>query len=38
MQVTFQVYTHRSTGRDRAAAEQISGLIQRALDDKGIAE
>jgi integrase len=34
MQVTFQVYTHRSTGRDRAPAEQISGLIQHALDDE----
>jgi integrase len=31
MNVTFQIYTHRSTGRDRAAAEAISALIQDAL-------
>lgn len=35
MQVTFQVYTHRSTGRDRAAAEQIGALIESALDNGG---
>jgi integrase len=31
MQVTFQVYTHRSTGRDREAAERMGDLIQRAI-------
>lgn len=37
MQVTFQVYTHRSTGRDREAADRMGDLIQRALDDKDVA-
>jgi integrase len=32
MQVTFQVYTHRSTGRDREAAERIGDLIRRTVD------
>lgn len=27
MNVTFQIYTHRSTGRDRQAADKIAGLI-----------
>jgi hypothetical protein len=30
MNVTFQVYTHHSTGHDKQAAEQISRLIQEA--------
>jgi integrase len=29
--VTLQVYTHRSTGRDRAAAELIGTIIHRAV-------
>jgi len=29
--VTQQIYTHKSTGQDRAAAEMIAGLIARAL-------
>jgi integrase len=33
MQVTFQIYTHRSTGRDRDAATRIGDLIRRAVDD-----
>jgi len=32
MGVTLQIYTHRSVGRDRDAAEQIGDLIQRTLD------
>ncbi len=31
LNVTFQIYTHRSTGQDREAAEKISGLIVNAL-------
>jgi integrase len=31
MQVTFQIYTHRSTGRDREAAEHIGDLIRRTV-------
>lgn len=31
MNVTFQVYTHRSRGKDRPAAEQIARLIETAL-------
>lgn len=31
MAVTFQVYTHRSTGRDREAAERIGELIRRTV-------
>ena len=33
MAVTFQIYTHRSTGRDRDAAERIGDLIRRAVDE-----
>jgi integrase len=29
--VTFQIYAHRSTGRDRAAAELIGRLIEEAI-------
>ena len=29
--VTQQIYTHKSTGQDRAAAEMIAGLIAQAL-------
>ena len=29
--ITFQVYTHRSTGRDRAAAQLIGQLIEDAV-------
>lgn len=29
--VTYQIYTHHSTGFDRSAAEQIADLIARAL-------
>ncbi|HET9256523.1 MAG TPA: hypothetical protein VFO16_15180 [Pseudonocardiaceae bacterium] len=29
--VTFQIYAHRSTGRDRAAAELIGRLIEEAV-------
>ena len=29
MSVTFQIYGHRPTGRDREAADLISGLIHR---------
>lgn len=29
--VTFQIYAHRSTGRDRAAADLIGALIQKAV-------
>ena len=29
--VTFQIYAHRSTGRDRAAAELIGRLIGEAV-------
>ena len=29
--VTFQIYAHRSTGRDRAAAELIGHLIEGAI-------
>ena len=29
--ITFQVYTHRSTGRDRAAAQLIDQLIEDAV-------
>ncbi|MEN3264321.1 MAG: hypothetical protein V7646_1215 [Pseudonocardia sp.] len=29
--VTFQIYAHRSTGQDRAAAELIGRLIERAV-------
>jgi len=36
MQVRFQVYTRRSTGRDREAAERIGDLIQRTLDTDGV--
>jgi hypothetical protein len=31
MNVTFQIYTHHSTGNDRPAAELISRLIQEAM-------
>lgn len=27
MAYTLQIYTHRSTGRDRQAAEKVAGLI-----------
>ncbi|PPK90848.1 site-specific recombinase XerD [Kineococcus xinjiangensis] len=30
--ITMQVYTHRSTGKDRPLAERMSALIQAALD------
>ncbi|HEY3894351.1 MAG TPA: hypothetical protein VGL88_03175 [Pseudonocardiaceae bacterium] len=30
--VTFQVYTHRSTGQDRAAAQVIGQLIEDAVN------
>lgn len=30
MNVTFQIYTHRSTGQDRAAAESVARLIGQA--------
>ena len=29
MSVTFQIYGHRSTGRDREAADLVGGLIHR---------
>ena len=29
MNVTFQIYGHRSTGRDREAADLVGGLIHR---------
>ena len=29
MSVTFQIYGHRSTGRDREAANLVCGLIHR---------
>jgi integrase len=32
MAYTLQIYTHRSTGRDRAAAERIAALIFAADD------
>lgn len=32
MNVTFQVYTHRSSGKDRAAAEQIAKLIEAEIN------
>jgi integrase len=31
--VTQQIYTHKSTGQDRAAAEMIAGLIAAALGE-----
>jgi len=31
MNVTFQIYAHRSTGQDRAAAEQVTQLIAEAV-------
>jgi hypothetical protein len=31
--ITVQIYGHRSTGHDREAAELVSGLIRRRLDD-----
>jgi len=31
MNVTFQIYAHRSTGQDRTAAEQITQAIAEAL-------
>jgi integrase len=31
--VTQQIYTHKSTGQDRAAAEMIAGLIAEALGE-----
>lgn len=34
MNVTFQIYTHRSTGRDRSAAQAIANMIQAALPDQ----
>jgi integrase len=30
--ITVQIYGHRSTGHDRAAAELVAGLIRRQLD------
>jgi hypothetical protein len=33
--VTQQIYTHKSTGQDRAAAEMIAGLIAGALSADG---
>jgi integrase len=35
MNVTFQIYTHHSTGHDRQAAELISRLIQEAMGEPG---
>jgi integrase len=35
MAVTFQVYTHRSTGLDREAAERVGELISRTLRTYG---
>ena len=35
MNVTFQIYTHHSTGHDRQAAELISRLIQGAMGEPG---
>lgn len=32
MNVTFQIYTHRSTGHDREAAEKMASLIKDAMD------
>ncbi len=37
MNVTLQVYTHRSTGRDREAAERIGDLIRRTISLEGAA-
>src|SRR6185503_1658551 len=31
--ITVQIYGHRSTGHDRAAAELVAGLIRRRLDE-----
>ena len=33
MNVTFQIYTHRSTGRDREAAQAVADLIHEAMGD-----
>jgi integrase len=33
MSVTLQVYTHRSTGRDREAADRVGDLIRRTVDE-----
>jgi integrase len=35
--ITFQVYTHRSTGRDRAAAQLIGQLIEDAVRGDDVA-
>ena len=35
MNITFQIYTHHSTGHDRQAAELISRLIQEAMGEPG---
>ena len=32
MSVTFQIYSHHSTGQDREAAELVAKLIRQALD------
>lgn len=32
MNVTFQIYTHRSTGKDRAMADAIANLIRSTMD------
>lgn len=34
MNVTLQIYTHRSKGQDRPAAKRISKLIQKAMKDQ----
>lgn len=38
MNVTFQIYTHRSKGLDRPAAERIAGLIEAAMQGAQAAE
>ena len=32
--ITMQIYGHRSTGHDRAAAELVAKLIRQRLDEQ----
>lgn len=34
--ITFQIYAHRSAGRDRAAAQRIERLIEDAVPSGGV--